>query len=301
MGKLYVKPSPHLSTKNTDTKIMGNVIIALVPTLIIGFMNFGIGALYLVMSCVIGAIAGEFIINFMCKRENTLGDLSAVVTGILLGCSLPPQLPLWMGILGGVFATLVVKGLFGGIGQNFANPAATARIFLMLSFAGPMTTWISPLGVDGVATATPLAGATHTYMDLFIGHHAGCIGEVSAIALIIGGIYLVITGVISITTPAVYIGGVFLFTWLLGGDPLGGILSGAVMICAFFMATDYTTTPVTGWGKVIFSIGLAFLTVVIRVYGNYPEGVSFALLLMNILTPQIDALTHPRIPGGEKQ
>lgn len=295
-----VRQAPHIRTTETTARIMGRVLLALLPTVAAGFILFGIRALYVILSCVVGAIIGEWGVEKLRRKPSTIHDLSAVVTGVLLGCSVPSSLPLWMGVLGGIFATAIVKELFGGIGQNFANPAVTARIFLMVSFASAMTHWPAPQGVDAVASATPLAGGEATYLQLFLGQHGGCIGEVSCAALLLGGIYLLITKTISPVTPVVYIALVFAGSWALGEDPVKAILSGGVMIAAFFMATDYTTTPVTAAGKAIFGAGLALFTVLIRVYGNYPEGVSFAILLMNILTPQIDRLTRPRVPGGER-
>ena len=229
----------------------------------------------------------------------TISDCSAVVTGIILAFNVPVTLPFWMAVFGSFIAIVVVKCLFGGIGCNFANPAATARIFLLVSFGNQMTHWIAPhAAIDAVATATPLklisAGQTDqlpSLWNMLIGNRGGSLGETCALALIVGGLYLIWNGVIGWQIPVTLIGSVFVFALLFGQDPFYAVLSGGVMIGAFFMATDYSTSPVTTKGKVIFAIGIGFITMVIRVFCNYPEGMSFAILLMNILVPHIDSLT----------
>lgn len=292
-------------------KTMLCVIIALMPALIMAVYNFGARAFILTLVCVAASVLFEFLFEKITKRENTVSDLSAIVTGLLLAYNLPPTFPYWMAIIGCFVAIVIVKQLFGGIGQNFANPAITARIVLLVSFSTDMAVWAKPQerflsAADAVTGATPLTqfaeGSTDSLpsnMEMFIGAIGGSLGEISAAALLIGAVILLVTRVISPAIPVAYIGTVFVFTWALGLDPVFHILAGGVMLGAIFMATDPTTSPKTTVGKIIFGIGCGLLTVVIRVYGTYPEGVSFAILLMNILTPHIDSLTM-RKPKAEK-
>lgn len=243
------------------------------------------------------------------KRKNTVFDLSAVVTGMLLAMNLPVNVNLLIAVFGSVVAIVVVKQMFGGLGQNFVNPAIAARIVLLVSFPAQMTTWTAPLiyqnGADAVSTATPLAnnanGISTSYMDLFLGTTGGCLGETCAIALIIGGVYLIVKRIISPIIPLCFIGTVALFAVLVGQDPLFHILSGGVIIGAFFMATDYTTSPITFKGKLIFGISCGVITMLIRLYANLPEGVSFSIILMNILTPLIERGTMPKPFGSVKK
>lgn len=234
----------------------------------------------------------------------TVGDLSAVVTGILLAYNLPVNIPIWQAIFGCIVAIIGIKQLFGGIGKNFANPAITARIVMFLAFSTSMTTWVFP---DAVSTATPLAlissGSTDqlpSLLQMFLGQRGGCLGETCVLALLLGGIYLVVRKVITWHTPVIYIATVFLFTLALGQEPVYQIMSGGLMLGAIFMATDYVTTPYTTIGKIIFGLGAGILTVIIRVYGSYPEGVSFSILLMNILTPYINRIRITKPVGGTK-
>ena len=292
-------------------KTMLCVIIALMPALIMAVYNFGARAFILTLVCVAASVLFEFLFEKITKRENTVSDLSAIVTGLLLAYNLPPTFPYWMAIIGCFVAIVIVKQLFGGIGQNFANPAITARIVLLVSFSTDMAVWAKPQerflsAADAVTGATPLTqfaeGSTDSLpsnMEMFIGTIGGSLGEISAAALLIGAVILLVTRVISPAIPVAYIGTVFVFTWALGLDPVFHILAGGVMLGAIFMATDPTTSPKTTVGKIIFGIGCGLLTVVIRVYGTYPEGVSFAILLMNILTPHIDSLTMGK-PKAEK-
>lgn len=302
--QLVVSPSPHLLSGNSTTNIMFDVIIALFPSLFVSIIYFGWRALLVTAVCAISCVVFEFLIRKVMKRESTISDLSAVVTGMLLAFNLPPSIPIWVTVIGCFFAIVIVKQLFGGIGQNFANPAISARIMLFISFPTYMTTWTQPFAyrqvTDGIASATPLVDINHANAyDLFIGNIPGCIGEISAIALLVGGIYLVIRKVIHPLVPVAFIGTVFLFTWVLGDNPLNHILAGGLMLGAIFMATDYSTTPATIIGKVIFAVGCGIITTLIRVYGSYPEGVSFAILLMNLLTPLIDRATMTK-PFGSK-
>ncbi len=308
MSQFIVSPSPHIRSARTTQNIMLDVIIALCPAVIASVILFGWRAFLVEAVCVGSCVLIEYLCRVLMKREQTIGDLSAVVTGLLLALNLPVTIPMWVAVFGCFIAIAVTKQLFGGIGQNFANPAIAARVILLASFGGYMTNFTVPFdysGVDAVATATPLAqlasgGEVPTLMQMFLGVKAGCIGEVSALALLIGGVYLVVRKVIKPITPLVFIGTVFIFSGALGADPVYQILSGGLMIGAIFMATDYATTPVTNWGKVVFGLGAGILTVLIRQFGNYPEGVSFAILLMNILTPQIDKLLTRSPLGGKK-
>lgn len=308
MSQFIVSPSPHIRSARTTQNIMLDVIIALCPAVIASVILFGWRAFLVEAVCVGSCVLIEYLCRVLMKREQTIGDLSAVVTGLLLALNLPVTIPMWVAVFGCFIAIAVTKQLFGGIGQNFANPAIAARVILLASFGGYMTNYTVPFdysGVDAVASATPLAqlasgGEVPTLMQMFLGVKAGCIGEVSALALLIGGVYLVVRKVIKPITPLVFIGTVFVFSGALGADPFYQILSGGLMIGAIFMATDYATTPVTNWGKAVFGLGAGLLTVLIRQYGNYPEGVSFAILLMNILTPQIDKLLTRSPLGGKK-
>lgn len=306
-SELIVSPSPHRYTKNSTARIMLLVTAALLPSAVMGVVIFGAHAAAVLAVCVVSCVVFEGVSRIIMKKPQTISDFSAVVTGLLLGMNLPPTMPLWMAVIGSFTAIVIAKQLFGGIGQNFANPAIVGRIVMMLSFTAYMSTWAVPYWYkssdDVVTGATPLNDEvtySGTYTDLLFGNCGGCIGEVCAIALIIGGLFLIICRVISPITPVAFIGTVALLAYLCGGDPLFQILSGGLMIGAFFMATDYATTPLTGKGKLIFGIGCGIITFVIRQYGTaYPEGVSFSILLMNLLTPYIDRLTMTR-PLGAK-
>ena len=306
MSKLIIEPSPHIKSGVTTQKIMLSVIIALLPALFASVWIFGLRALIMTVICCTSCVIFEWACRKIMKRSNTISDLSAVVTGMLLAFNLPVTLPFYMAIIGCFVAIVIVKQFFGGIGQNFANPAITARIFLLLSFSGTMTAAVFPQNADVVSGATPLGvlsgqeGTLPTYLDLFLGKCGGALGETCALALLVGGIYLVIRGVITWHTPVIFIATVFLFSLVLGQDPVAEILSGGLFIGAIFMATDYATTPNTAWGKVIFGVGCGLITVLIRVFGSYPEGVSFSILLMNILTPYIERWTRTKPFGGAK-
>ena len=312
-GKLIVSSSPHISSPVKTKNIMLDVIIALIPALIASVYYFGPRALVVVCVTVASCVISEYISRKVMKRPQTIGDLSAVVTGILLAFNYPVGLPLWIAAIGGVVAIVMVKQMFGGLGHNFANPAITARIILMTSFALRMTTWVAPFAwrgtVDATSTATPLAlmasgntEALPTYLQMFLGERAGTLGETCIVALLIGGIYMVAKKVISPIIPVCYIATVFVFSAILGQDPVMQILSGGLFLGAIFMATDYVTSHITNKGKVIqrikiHPIFLSLYTVMIRVFGSLPEGVSFSILLMNILTPHIENLTTPKSFG----
>ena len=304
MDTLLVSPSPHVRSRVSTRSIMADVIIALLPTAVASALLFGVRVLAIMAVCVGVCVASEFLYERILKKPVTVGDLSAVVTGILLAFNLPIGIPLWQAAFGSAVAIIVVKQLFGGIGRNFANPAITARIVMLLSFSGSMSAFSS--AHDALGGATPLPAMSSgaelpSLLDMFLGKYAGCIGETCTLTLLIGGIYLIARKVITWHIPVIYIGTVFLFTLALGEDPVYQILSGGLMLGAIFMATDYSTSPMTKWGKVIFGVGCGLITVVIRVFGNYPEGVSFAILFMNILTPYIDMWTRKKPFGGVKK
>ncbi len=309
-NKLIVSSSPHIGAKTKTRNIMLDVIIALIPALIASVVMFGPRTIVVICATVAASVLAEYVCRKVMKRNNTVGDLSAIVTGLLLAFNLPSGIPIWMAVLGGVIAIVVVKQMFGGLGQNFVNPALAARIILMVSFPTAMTTWLAPMSwkADAVTTATPLAliagGNTDQlpgYLDMFLGNRGGCLGETCVLALLIGGIYLIARKVISPIIPVVYIGVVAIFSAILGQDPLMQILSGGLFLGAFFMATDYVTSPLTNKGKVIYAIGCGLLTVMIRTFGSLPEGVSFSIIIMNILTPHIEKLTMPRAFGMRKE
>ena len=305
----------------STAKVMLTVIIALLPAAVAGCVFFGPRAALVMAVCIVSCVVFEALCRIIMKKEQTVGDLSAIVTGLLLGMNLPATAPIYAVIIGSFIAIVVVKQLFGGIGQNFANPAIAARIVLMLSFTSQMSGWVKPYWytevVDAQTSATPLAAkwleytengsvykmAPFTLGEMFFGETGGCIGETCALALIIGGLFLIITRVISASTPIAFIGSFAVLTLIYTGslvETAYGVLAGGLLIGAFFMATDYATTPVTVKGKIIFGLGCGIITFVIRSFGSYPEGVSFSILLMNLLTPYIDKLTVA-VPFGAKK
>ena len=314
-NKLIVSSSPHLKNDISTASVMRDVIIAMIPTLVAAVILFGFRALVVTATCVLFCIVFEYLFNLVTKREQTVGDFSAVVTGMLLAFNLPVTLPLWMCVIGAFVSIVIAKQLFGGIGQNFANPALVGRIVLMISFATQTSSRAVPFYYrrpDVVTSATPRAVIAKVRIgelsadnlpkidDLLLGTTGGCLGETCAITLILGGIYLVARRVISPAAPLAFIGTVFVFTALMGAYPLHQILSGGVLLGAIFMATDYTTTPVTFSGKIIFGIGCGLITCLIRLFGTFAEGVSFSIILMNILTPYIDQWTRSKPFGGVK-
>lgn len=314
--KLVVSHAPHIAGKETVSGIMLHVVIALLPSLLAGCLVFGLRALWVTLISVLSCVIFEGLWQKILKKPVTVSDGSAAVTGMLLAFNLPAQIPLWMPVVGSFFAIIIVKQFFGGLGHNFMNPALGARAFLLASWSLAMTTWPAPIhtAADAVSTATPLAayaaGAENlpSYLDLFLGNIGGCIGETSALAILIGAAYLLLCGVIRLRVPVIYIATVALGTWIFGGhhglfsgDALYQVLSGGLMLGAFFMATDYTTTPTTPKGQILFALGCGILTVVIRIWGGYPEGVSYSILLMNIATPLIDRVTAPRRFGTAKR
>ncbi len=338
MNRFIVSSSPHITSPSTTQKIMLDVIIALCPALIASIFIYGFYPLFMTVLCVGSAVFSEWLFNIITKKKQTVGDLSAVVTGIILALNLPAVVPFYVPIVGGAFAIIIVKMLFGGIGKNFANPAITARIFLMLAWTGVMTSFVKPIDLSNganlfayftegvninlpaaITSATPLASVKEALAaglnpaaglsaaDMFLGRIGGSAGEVSALAVLIGGAYLAIRKVIDLRIPIIYIlstvvftsifyantgyAGEYVWTYLLGG----GLLFGAV-----FMATDYSTSPKTPVGVIIYGLGLGFLTVIIRRFGTMNEGVSFAILLMNIVAPLLDRIM-PKAFGTPKK
>ncbi len=294
-NKLIVTAAPHITGEDTTQKIMQRVCIALVPTLIASILIFGINALILTAVTVIACVVFEYGYCKLMKREVPVGDFSAVVTGMLLAFNLPATLPWWMAIVGAFIAIVIVKQLFGGLGYNFANPAIVARIALAVGFASRMASYPFPeSGVDALSSATPLAAkaGSEAYRALLLGTHGGVLGETCALTILAGGIYLIATKVISPTIPVTYLGTVAVLSLCAGQDPIYQLLSGGLLLGAFFMATDYVTSPTTRKGKLVFGIGLGVITCAIRFLGTMNEGVSFAILLMNLVVPYIEVLTR---------
>ncbi|MCL2719881.1 MAG: RnfABCDGE type electron transport complex subunit D [Treponema sp.] len=321
ISNMVVSPAPHIRDKLTTNRIMLDVIIALLPSLVVGVWVFGPRAALITGVCVVSCIFFEWLFEIILKRKNTVNDLSAALTGILLAYNLPVTIPIWQTVIGCFFAIILVKQLFGGLGKNFANPAIAARVFMFLAFPAAMTTWVSPFKfnsilvpkeeiLDTITGATPLVDLLHMFRgevytlpdkwSLFLGTHGGCFGETSELALLIGGLYLLFRKVITWHAPISFIGTVFILTTLAGGFDFGlfHILTGGLFLGAIFMATDYVTTPFTNLGRIIFGIGCGLITVIIRLWGNYPEGVSFAILFMNMLVPFINNISFKKALGG---
>lgn len=314
---LTVSPSPHVRRGVTTQGLMRDVLIALAPAAVFGIVAFGWRAAVILLLAVGAAVGAEYLTQRLLHRPVTVSDLSAAVTGLLLGMNLPSTVPFYVPIVGSVFAIVVVKQIFGGIGKNVMNPALAARVFLMLAWTGTMTrfvpafSWLS--SADAVASATPLASlktgvSSVSVADLFLGNCGGCIGEISALCLLIGGVYLLIRRVIAWQIPVAFLGTVALLTLLFPrGDAnaltfmASSLFSGGLMLGAFFMATDYVTSPVTPWGRVIYGVGCGALVVFLRYFSGYPEGVSFAILIMNALVWYIEQLTKPRVYGKARR
>lgn len=298
---LTVASSPHIKRPDTTRGIMSDVVIALAPAATYGCILFGLRALAVLITSVSVAVLCEFLWNKALKKPNTIKDMSAVVTGLLLGMNLPPTLPLWQAAIGSAAAIIVVKQMFGGLGHNFANPAIAARIILLVSFPASMTQFTEPVS-DAVTSATPLAGTAGalSFKTLFFGMHAGSIGETSAFLLIVGGLYLVIRRVITPIIPVCFIGTVALLSLISGESVMLSVFGGGLILGAVFMATDYTTSPTTPLGKAVFAVGCGIITFVIRKFGSLPEGVSYSILLMNILVPHINRFTLSKPFGFEK-
>ena len=321
MSNFVVSVFPHIRDKATTSGIMRDVLIALIPAFIASIWIFGPRAALVTCVCVVSCVFFEWLFLKITKRDDpvkTIRDYSACITGVLLAFNLPVTIPIWQAVFGSAIAIILVKQLFGGLGKNFVNPAVAGRIVMFLAFSVTMTTWVDPSGgvsapnwaapVDGVTAATPLVliwkgrlQELPSLWNMFIGLRGGCLGETCNLALLIGGIYLMIRKVISWHIPVAYLAVVAGFTALLGFDPLYQVLGGGLVLGAFFCATDYVTSPQTKLGRLIYGIFCGFFTVIFRVYSSYPEGVSFAILLMNILTPYIDRLTETKPLGGVKK
>lgn len=308
----HISASPHIRSRMTTGSMMGLVILALIPTTVYGIVHFGLPALWHVLLTVITCVLTEYTYQRLMKRPITVTDGSAALTGLLLALNLPPAAPLWFGVLGGVFAILIVKQLFGGLGQNIMNPALAARCFLLISFTGPMTDFRFPTIVDAVSAPTALAtlkadGQTLPLLDLLFGRQSGTIGEVCAIALLIGGFFLVATRIIDYLIPLSYIGSFVIFLLLLSGrgfDPVyigSHVLGGGLLLGAFFMATDYVTAPITRPAKVAYGMIIGFLTCLFRLYGGSAEGVSYAIIFTNLLVPLLEKLFRTRAFGKGRQ
>ena len=319
-NKLIVSSSPHVRSNEDTSYIMKQVIIALLPAAVAGVYFFRLNALSAMFFCILGTVGTEFLYQKFTKQKSTIGDFSAVVTGLLLAFNVPASLPWWMCLVGGIFSILVVKMVFGGIGCNFVNPALAARAFLLASFPVAMTAWTQPgvnwigKNLDAVTTATPLSflknGAAGladlssngiSLADMMIGNIGGCIGETSAILLLLGGVYLMYKGIINYVIPVFYIATVFILTFLLGGFNITfaiyQLFAGGLMLGGFFMLTDYTTSPMTKKGQIIYAVLAGLITTVIRMYGGSPEGVSYSILLVNCLAPLIDKFVRNRVFG----
>ncbi len=321
-NRLFGSSSPHIRSDETTSTIMRDVLIALLPATLASIYFFRLSALILITVSILGAVVAEFVSQKIMKRKTTIGDLSAIVTGLLVAMNIPAAAPWWIALIGSAFAIIICKQMFGGIGNNFINPALAARAFLLASWPVIMTTWTSP-GPDAVTTATPLAilkpggeaasQALPSLFNAFVGNIGGSLGETSALLLIIGAIYLFARGIINWRTPFTYIAtvaiitGIYAATGLDANAPAVGLefvmyqmVSGGLMIGAFFMATDYSSSPITPKGQIIFGIGCGLITSIIRLYGGYPEGVSYSILLMNVATPLIDKYTSPKVFGEVK-
>lgn len=320
-NKLIVSSSPHVRTNKDTSYIMKQVVIALLPATLAALFFFRLSALNVIFFCVTGSVGAEFLCQKISKQESTIGDFSAVVTGLLLAFNVPASLPWWMCLLGSAFAIIVVKMVFGGIGNNFVNPALAARAFLLASFPVAMTlwtrtgvNWVSSGNIDAYTTATPLsflkagsngvsslADSGISISNMLIGNIGGCIGETSAVLIILGGLYLMYKGIINYVIPTFYICTVAILMFILGGFNftfvIYELLAGGLMLGAFFMLTDYTTSPMTKKGQIIYAVLAGLITTVIRLYGGYPEGVSYSILLVNIMTPLIDKYTKTKVFG----
>lgn len=307
MSKLLnVSTNPHAVSKETTSNLMLDVILALIPATVWGIYQFGIYAGILVLTSIAACVVAEYIWQKAMKKPVTVGDYSAILTGLLLGMNLPPEVPIWIPIIGGAFAIIIVKQLYGGIGQNFMNPALAARCFLLIAFASIMTNFPS---LDGVTEATPLAmlkaGESVNLADMFFGFTSGTIGETSALLLLAGGVYLLFRKVITWDIPVIYIGSFAMFMLLFGGHGLdmsfvaAELCGGGLMLGAFFMATDYVTSPITFKGRILYAVLLGVLTGIIRSFSNMSEGVSFAIIFCNLLVPLLEKITLPKAFGRE--
>ncbi len=313
--RLVVSSSPHIHTNESVRRIMLDVLIALFPACVSSVLFFGFRSVVIILSAVCACMLSEFVYEKAVKRETTVSDLSAAVTGVLLGLNMPPTIPIWMLVIGSMFSIIIVKQLYGGLGKNFLNPALAGRCFMLIAWSGAMTNFSAPAFVDAATSATPLAvmkngadGNMPTVISAFLGAKGGSIGETSGLCLLIGFVYLIIRRVVTCRIPLTYIITFAVLTFFFGDNTTGmsmvvftlmQILTGGLLLGAFFMATDYVTTPTTPRGQYIFALGCGILTFVIRRFGGYPEGVSFSILLMNVASPLIETLTVPKPFGAE--
>ncbi len=314
MEKLIVSSSPHVHTNDTVSSIMRDVIIALFPACIAGVLFFGFRSIVVILTAVAACMMSEWAFQKLTRKQTTITDLSAAVTGMILGMNMPVGIPLWMVVIGSAFSIIIVKQLYGGLGKNFLNPALAGRCFMVIAWAGAMTSYTPALfsPVDAISSATPLEvmktgvdGYMPSLLNAFLGVKAGCIGETSGLCLLLGFVYLLVRRVIDYKIPVYYIASFVILTYLFGNSrgmdqwyyTALQVMTGGLLFGAIFMATDYVTTPTTSLGQIIFGVGCGGLTFVIRSFGGYPEGVSFAILLMNVATPLIENITKPRVFG----
>ena len=308
MNSPVMATGPHIHSKDNSRRIMLDVIIALLPAAVAAIILYGLPALWMILVCVVSAVASEILFNLCTGKAQSVGDLSAVVTGLLLALNLSTRVPLWQCVLGSVFAIVLVKCAFGGIGRNFANPAITARVFLLAAFSSTVAGGAFPKAVDAVSSATPLeligveGAELPSLLDMFLGLRGGAIGEGCILALLLGFAYLLVRRVIRWQTPVIFVGTVFVLSLIATGSLTAAtyeILAGGLVLGAVFMATDYSTTPLTLEGKALFALGCGVITFVIRFFCAYPEGVSFSILCMNILAPWLEKWTRRKPLGGE--
>lgn len=307
MDKLVMSAGPHIHSDANARRVMLDVILALLPATIAAVVLFGLPALWIILTCVLSAVASEFLFNLIARRKQSVGDLSAVVTGLLLALNLSANVPLWQCVLGAVFAIVLVKCAFGGMGHNFANPAITARVFMLMAFTSTVAGGAIPAAVDAVSSATPLdligveGAELPSLLNMLLGLRGGAIGETCILALLLGFAYLLARKVIHWQTPVIFIGTVFVCYLIATGSlqiALYEVLAGGLVLGAVFMATDYTTTPITAEGRMLFALGCGLITFVIRRFGTYPEGVSYSILCMNILAPWLEKWTRRKPLGG---
>ena len=303
---LNLSPAPHVHSPQSTRVLMRNVIIALIPCAVAGIWFFGFNALILMAVSTVSAVAAEYIWQKVTKQRVLIGDLSAAVTGLILGMNLPSRAPWWVAVVGSAFAVIVVKGLFGGLGDNFINPALAARAMLLASWPKYMTVWSEAGswkgGVDAIASATPLANpGGYSVGQLLIGNIPGAVGEVCKIAILLGFAYLIYTQTITWRIPVVMVASTFVFSLIFGKDPVAAVLSGGLLFGAVFMATDYVTCPMTAGGQIVYACGAGLIVAVIRRFCNYPEGVTYGILLMNVAAPLLDRLFVRRVYGHEKK
>ena len=300
VNEINISSSPHFADNWSTAKIMLAVIIALLPLCVYGIILYGLSALITILVSVASCVVFEFLFQKLTKQPVRVGDLSCIVTGLLLALVMPPAVPFWMVILGAFFAIVVAKGFFGGIGANVFNPALTGRAFMFVSFPIAMTTWATPF-TDAVSGATPLVSGGTDYMSLFLGNRAGCIGESSVLLILLACLFLIAMRVIDWRLPLSMVATVALCTLIAGGDVLAAVMTGGLLFGAVFMITDYATSPVTPWGRVLFGCGCGLITFLIRNFGGFPEGVMFSILIMNVLVPFLNRIVPRKYGYGKKK